>query len=195
MKIDPSKYSDDLLNKFSKEAVVFDSILEKFDSKDKINGGKVFMDFWNKYNNSDNDCSLLLCSCAYELYNNLSRFFERGVFGLFKEKQAEWEAPEVRISKEDVNSSDIDTLCNKQKIFRGLSKKEHEGKQYQQSWTLDSNIANRFAKETYSDEPKGIVVEATVDKGDIVYYDRNDHEKEVIIEYGCVNNKAVEFKT
>lgn len=192
MRIDSNEYSYFLVRKFGEKATVFNSVIENFNSKDKIDGREVFMSFWTDYDDFDNNCDSELCSYTYELYNNLGRFFERGVFGLFKERQVEWGAPEVRISKVDVGPSNIDTLCNKQEIFRGLPIKEHESRKYRQSWTLDSATANTFAKNTFNDEPKGIVVKATVNKENIIYYDQDDTEKEVIVEYGCID-KAVEF--
>ncbi len=88
--------------------------------------------------------------------------------------------------KSDIASSDVDLLSEKQVIYRGLSNLEYSSKKHGQSWTLCPSIARRFAKDTYSDKPEGIVVKATVNKKDIIYYDNNNCEKEIIVKYGCI---------
>jgi hypothetical protein len=184
MRIDSSKYSSDLLREFGDDAVIFNSLLEEFDSSEKVNGGDRFVGFWENSGYSDLESKLF--NYAYELYNNLDRFFTGGILELYRFKQAEWGAPEVRISKNNIASSDVDLLSEKQVIYRGLSNLEYSSKKYGQSWTLCPSIARKFAKDTYSDKPEGIVVKATVNKKDIIFYDKNNCEKEIIVKYGCI---------
>ena len=107
-----------------------------------------------------------------QLFNNLRRFYSGGVFELFKEKQAEWGAPRVNIFADDVPQIfDIEQLDDVITIYRGLSKAEHESKNYAQSWTIDLSIARNFAQNVYSDELKGVVVKTTISREQVIYYD------------------------
>ena len=150
----------------------------------------LFLNFW-KDCETGYDCESEIFNWAYEFYNNLSRYFNGGVFELFKFKQAEWGAPLVKITRDDVMASDVHLLDNPQKIYRGLSKTEHLKKEYAQSWTLQLSEAVRFASDIYSDEVDGIVVEAMVQREHILHYDKNQSEQEVIVEFGSIKSAEV----
>ncbi len=190
MRISPDGYFEKIERKFESDAEFFCKLIEYFDSKDKIGSRHTFLNFW-KDCETGYDCESEIFNWAYEFYNNLSRYFNSGVFGLFKFKQAEWGAPIVKITKDDVMASDVELLNNPQKIYRGLSKAEHLNKEYAQSWTLELSKAIYFAYDVYSDKVDGIVVEAMVQRKDIIYYDKNDSEQEVIIEFGAIKNAKI----
>lgn len=186
MCIDAFSYSKKLVIEFNGEAQIFNTVLETFNSKDKIGDHNTFSDFWKRHSTKSTESQLF--NWAYELYNNLMRFFSGGVLELYTFKQAEWGAPEVIITEDHVPPSNIDLLKEEQVIFRGMSREEHASRDYRQSWTIDLATATRFAKDTYSDEPSGIVVEAVINKEDVVYYDKDNNEHEVIVKSGSIIN-------
>jgi hypothetical protein len=186
MRIDPNIYHQDLVQKFGGDSVVFHTLIDFFDHSDKVSDESKFNEFW-KEKFASYECGSELHNWAYEFYNNLCRFFDGGVFQLFKSKQAEWGAPTISIQREDiVDASNIEMLDDPQIIYRGLSEIEHKSKKYAQSWTTDIEIARKFAKETYSDEPEGIVVKSKIKRDLILHYDCADSEKEVIIEKDAI---------
>lgn len=188
MRVDAKQYSKDLVREFSNESEIFNLLILEFLNK-RINDIKQFNDYMEVCGYSDSNDKLN--SYAFEHYNNLHRYDEGGVLGLFKERQPEWGAPEVRILKEDVPASNVSLLKQNQTIYRGLMPQEHTAKVYRQSWTLDIDVAERFAKSTY-EEKGGIVVTAKVNSTNVVYYNKMDSEKEVIVEYqSLINVKTV----
>ena len=189
MKIDCTSYSNSLEAEFDEAATIFNKVMEYFDCKNKINGPDTFIKFWSQNKSSDYETKIF--NWAYELYNNLDRFFSGGVLNLYMSKQAEWGAPKVTITREDVPYSDIHLLDVKQKIYRGLCHEEYSSKEYGQSWTLDINTAILFANGTYSDKPSGIVAQAVVNRNSILYFDKNNGEHEVIIEVGAVRDAHI----
>jgi hypothetical protein len=179
MRINSNEYYKMLLTKFGEQTHHFCDLIEYFDSSAKIGDCAVFVKYCS---HKTIDTNSELYDWLFEFYNNLSRYFEGGVFRLFKTKQAEWGAPRVNIQRRDVPQvSDVATLNDPQIIYRGLSEEEYQKQDYAQSWTIDINEAKKFAEGVYSDEPDGIVVQAEISRGNIIYFDSNDSEKETII--------------
>lgn len=188
MRIDYKDYYNKLYMEFKDDVSVFCEVLTYFDCPSKVGEATEFNGFWSSYffyKNTEGN----LYNYSYELYNNISRFYTGGVYKLFKFKQAEWGAPEILITKNDVpEDSEVYLLDNLQTIYRGLDKKEHESKNYFQSWTTSKEIANNFANDTYNYKSSGIVVQGQIPKNHIIYYKDSDYEKEVIVEKGKVIN-------
>lgn len=183
MRIDPVAYYKSLSQRFNANSIVFCNLIDYFDSFEKVGGSSIFVKYCdiNKIESSSEFYDWL-----YEFYNNLCRYFDGGVFNLFKTKQSEWGAPRVNIQRVDVpKKSDVNSLNDPQIIYRGLSHDEHQNKDYAQSWTVDINEAKKFANDTYYDELQGIVVMAEVKRINVIYFDNSDPEKETIIEKGC----------
>ena len=184
MRIDSSQYYKALVAKFGCDVKYFVEVIEHFDDPSKVGGAEKFLDFCKPLTIDENS---LLFDWLYEFYNNLSRYFEGGVFCLFKRRQAEWGAPQVAIKRSDVPlNSDVNALNKLQTVYRGLSLAEHHNKNYAQSWTIDLAQAQKFAQGTYSNELDGIVVTAKVDRNSILHFDSTDSEKETIIELGSI---------
>ncbi len=186
MRIDPLCYYNELFNKFGSDVHYFVKLIEYFDSSCKSNDKQRFLAFCAQFNlNTESE----LFNWLYEFYNNLSRYFKDGVFGLFKQRQAEWGAPRVTILRTDVPQiSDVSTLGTLVQVYRGLSVEEHQSKNYAQSWTIDPKVAERFANEIYSDQQNGIVVTTQVYRSNILYFDSQDSEQETIIEAGVITS-------
>jgi len=188
MRISPGKYYRFLSAKFGDESEVFNRTINFFNSSSTVGNNVEFNCFWqSNYGHKSTETELF--NWAYELYNNLKRFYEGGVFHLFKYKQAEWGAPEILITEADVpNDNQKNLLGNPQIVFRGLRKREHESKNYYQSWTTDQCKASEFATNIYSGQPNGIVVQASVSAEDVLYYNEADPEKEVIVKKGAITD-------
>ena len=177
MSINGIEYHQYLLDKFGADIKFFDEVISRFYSatpKDK----SLFFEYCDAYSI---DKGSELGDYLYEMFNNLCRYNQGGVFELFKEKQAEWGAPRVTLRTEDApNNSDVEMLSDVVTIYRGMSKDEYDNKSFTQHWTTDVNEAIKFATTIYSDLPIGVVVKAKINKQDVIYYDNNDSEKEVI---------------
>lgn len=177
MSIDGIKYHRYLLDKFGADIKFFDEVISRFYSAVHTDGS-LFLEYCDAHSI---DIDSELGDYLYEMFNNLCRYNQGGVFELFKSKQAEWGAPRVNLRPEDApRASDIDMLNDEVTIYRGMSKNEYDNKRFTQHWTTDVNEAVKFATTTYSDLPEGIVVKAKISKQDIIHYDNNDHEKEVV---------------
>ncbi|EHS1186013.1 hypothetical protein KVQ64_004362 [Vibrio vulnificus] len=184
MRIDSERYYNDLCSEFGSDAEYFVDLIEFFDHSSKVGGNEEFLEFCKHLNLNT---GTRLADWLFEFYNNLGRYFDGGVFRLFKYRQAEWGAPQVAIQRSDVPiKSDVHTLNETQIVYRGLSLAEHNSQEYAQSWTIDPIKAQEFATATYSDEPNGIVVKAIVPRDKILYFDASDSEKETIIELGAI---------
>ena len=186
MRIDSREYYASLNKKFGQDIIVFSNLLDYFDHDSKVGDHSQFISFWNaRFPDKATEGDLF--NFSYELYNNLIMFYTGGVFELFKNKQAEWGAPEIVITKLDAPAeNDINYLNDPQQIYRGLSEEEHKVRNYFQSWTTSLEQAKKFADDVYSDQPSGIVVQAKIPKENIIHYKNNDPEKEVIIEKNSI---------
>lgn len=177
MGVDGFEYYKSLSDKFSADIKFFDELISSFysaASKDK----SFFLEYCEAHSI---DMDSELGNYLYEMFNNLCRYNQGGVFELFKGKQAEWGAPRVNLRPEDVpNTSDIDMLSDVVTIYRGMSKLEYDERDFAQHWTTNADVAISFATDTYSDLPLGVVARAKINKQDIIHYDHNDYEKEVI---------------
>ncbi|WP_336951150.1 hypothetical protein [Acinetobacter sp. AS167] len=178
MKVDIMKYQRDLQDKFDKNISYFDKLISELNTS-TIQNKKNFLDFCDKNNISVNEYSELY-NCLYEMFTNICLFNTDGLLGLFQGKQAEWGTLKVTLSKEDFPKFNNDIVHEETIIYRGMSEIEFEKKDFTQHWTTDLDIARKFAFDTYSDSPRGIVVCAKIDKDDVIYYECNSHEKEII---------------
>lgn len=180
MRMVPSEYYNFFYDKFGKN----DKIIRLVDSlisthHDVTHNPKdTFNEFCEKHEiKGDSDFYPYL----YEVLNNLSVFNQDGLFALFKFRNPEWGTPRVTLNEQDITTnSDTGSLDEVVTIYRGMSIKEYETKNFSQHWTSSFEDAKRFACDTYSDEPNGIIVEAKIKKEDILYCDKNDSEKELI---------------
>ena len=177
MSIDGIKYHQYLIDKFGADIKFFDEVISRFylaTPKDK----SLFFEYCDAHSI---DKGSELGDYLYEMFNNLCRYNQGGVFELFKEKQAEWGAPRVNLRPEDVpNTLGIAMLSDVVTIYRGMSKLEYDERDFAQHWTTDINEAIKYATTIYSDLPLGVVVRAEINKQDVIYYDNNDSEKEVV---------------
>ena len=71
-------------------------------------------------------------------------------------------------------------------IYRGTSKEEYESQKLGQSWSLDKNIAEKFAFEYYKlhqnhKNTLRVVLSTEISKKAIFYYKNKGKEKEIIV--------------
>lgn len=186
MRIDPKDYSNFLQDQHGEDAENFKRLIEQF-SEFSLEEMSIirFNDFINKYKVFDES---LTFNQLYDLFNYLRLFREGDVFKLFKGRQAEWKGTQIKINESDVPAWDCRNLKEPIIIYRGMSNTEYSSGDFGQSWSLSQKVAQRFAKETYSDVIHGIAIKACINIESVIYYDPQDHEEEVIVK------NASEFK-
>lgn len=179
MRIDPREYSNMLQGEHGEDAVTFNSLIEKISGLclEELTTIR-FNNFVKEYNVLDDS---LIFNQLYDLFNYLRLFSEGGVFKLFKGRQAEWKGPKIRINDLDVPAWDRGKLKQPIIVYRGMSNSEYASGFFGQSWSVNQQVAQRFAKETYSDSTPGVVVKACINIQSVLYYDPQDYEEEVIV--------------
>lgn len=187
MRIDPKEYSNFLQNQHGEDSEMFNRLVEQFSglSLEALSTMR-FNNFVKDYNALDES---LIFNQLYDLFNYIRLFREGGALKLFKGRQAEWKGPQIRINESDVPAWDCRNLKEPITIYRGMSNAEYSSGGLGQSWSMSQEVAQRFAKEAYSDANPGIVVKTCINIDSVIYYDPQDHEEEVIVK------NASEFKT
>lgn len=180
----PSDYHQIISQVFSGQEHHFENLINSF-----FNRAQLMTDNFNSFSEqNDLEENTDLWNALYELFNNIRSFKKAGKFGVFKEREAAFGLPSNVLTENDINDKgDIDNLPEIIVIYRGMSKEEFKSGDFGQSWTTDYETARRFAEETYSDKPKGIVAKTTISKREILHYDKNK-EFEVIVIKGSPKN-------
>lgn len=184
MGINPNEYANDLFSRYRTSANLIDKLICSFSDLPK---SELTRCAFNEFIISSGlSCQYLLHDQSYDIFNYLRMFKDGGKFGLFKGRQAEWGGPVVTLQKDDTPTSDIDHLTDGSEIYRGMASSELQSSEFGQSWTTDIEVARKFAFETYSDKPRGIVAKAILEKENAIYYSLHDSESEVIILSGSI---------
>ncbi|MGY3855994.1 hypothetical protein [Aeromonas intestinalis] len=179
MGVNPDLYHADLSLRFNNYVKLIDSLVINFGVRTSSRLENEAFNLYIKQYGIPSDSKVF--NHAYEIFNYIRMFKEHGRFGIFKGRQAEWEGPVVTLHPEDVPKSDVDVLTEGMPIYRGMSEAEFNSGQFGQSWTTNLEVAKRFAKDTYSDMPQGIVARAFLDKNNAIYHSQTDFELEVIM--------------
>lgn len=192
MGIDPEMFETSLVKEFSGNAFLFHKLMQTF-RKTPANAIKteLFNDFLKSF-----QCPAdgIVCDKLFDFFNYIRLFNDGGILSLYKGRQAEWNGPKVKIKRADVPGSDIHHLANNELIYRGMSVEELQSGDFGQSWTIDASVARRFASETYSDKPAGIVVMTKLNLPDAIYHSKTDPECEVIVACGSIHfNDVLKF--
>lgn len=150
--------------------------------------------FWDKNNiNNEKD--------GYYIFDNLRHSFYSYKFGgliqLYERAEKEDWYPKIVINSFLGKQEDIDLLDNEITIYRGTSFNEYESGIFSQSWSLDEDIARKFAFVHYSgminfSSTDRVLLKTVVNKDSIFYYDKDNNEKEVIINPKDIKKEFVE---
>lgn len=179
MGIDPDFYYADCTSRFNNDVQSIDSLIITFGvNQPSTVETKDFISFTEQHGISENKD---IFNFAYDIFNYIRMFREGGRFGLFKNRQAEWEGPVVTLLPEDVSESDVELLTEGMFIYRGVSEAEFNCRKFGQSWSTSFQVAKRFAVDTYSDMQRGIVARTALDKSKVIYHSKLDPELEVIM--------------
>ncbi|MGL3046013.1 hypothetical protein ACSJMR_13265 [Acinetobacter pecorum] len=147
---------------------------------------------FSKLNNIDDE---LLNNTLFEVFNNIRNFHQGGKFEIFKYREADWGLPSNILNREDIMvNGDLSELSDSFEIYRGMSLEEFQNSDYGQSWTTDYDTARKFAEETYSDKPKGVVAKAMLTKKLVLHYEKSK-EFEVIIIKGGIKKSDVSISS
>ena len=119
-----------------------------------------------------------------------------GIYNLYKHREAECWYPKVLIRNNMGISSNVDDLDSEITIFRGTSKEEYDSAIYSQSWTLYRKVAEEFAFKHYENQEdykttSRIVLQTSISKNHVYYYDKYDDEQEIIIDERKLNEHPV----
>lgn len=120
-------------------------------------------------------------------------FLRGGVLDMYLHREAEVWYPKVIIKQFYGKQSDINDLDESITIYRGTSLSEPESGNYGQSWSLCKRVAKEFAYKHYSsqndfDLANRVVISTQISKSDILYYDKTNSEKEVIVRVEALHN-------
>lgn len=185
MGICPESYRQSLVEEFGDNAASFDVLIESFrEAASEAISTESFNDFCT---GSGHQSDAVIHNKLYDLFNYLRLFKQGGKFGLYKGRQAEWDGPVVTLENSDVPSSDVDLLPESGFIYRGMSTAEFGSGRFGQSWTTDVGVAKRFAFEVYGDKPPGVIAVASLKKANVIFYSKDDAEKEVIVVIGSID--------
>lgn len=107
----------------------------------------------------------------------------------------------IIIVREVLKPNDIDRLKEMFILYRGCDIKEYENKNYGQSWTLNLNVARRFADEEYSELPwfdksKRVILKTSFPRHGVFYYEYtpsdSEGEHEVVVDTHKLRNVEIE---
>jgi hypothetical protein len=117
---------------------------------------------------------------------------------MYKYREAEGWYPKIIIKENIGTRKHVNTLDPNITIYRGTSKDEYNSKEFGQSWTINKTVANEFAFNHYLGQPehqgtKRVVIKTTINRTNIFYFDKDDYEKEVIIDTKAIIIDSVEI--
>jgi len=198
MFIDLQEFQSDLLVKFGSDASFFNNVVnyflqdnarDEFVGVDLITFSEIRDSFWERFS------SYLLCNgykdgsvfdYSYELFNYFCSYYFGGVTALFKDRAPEWEGPRIYLTHRICNASQLESLPNSITVYRGMSESEYNNSSYGMSWSLDKEVSKRFAENSNQSGTNSLVIEAKVNKTDVLYFDPTDHEKEIVVKNGLI---------
>ncbi len=156
---------------------------------------KQIIGFWNKNKINDEKDS-------YYIFDNLRHAFNSYKFGgliqLYERAEKEYWYPKIVIDNFLGKAEDINSLNDEIIVYRGTSFKEYESGIFSQSWSLDKDIARKFAFEHYRRQlfysnTERILLKTKINKSDIFYYDGDNIEKEIVINSKDIKKEFVEI--
>ena len=156
---------------------------------------KQIIGFWNKNKINDEKDS-------YYIFDNLRLAFNSYKFGgliqLYERAEKEYWYPKIVIDNFLGKAEDINSLNDEIIVYRGTSFKEYESGIFSQSWSLDKDIARKFAFEHYRRQlfysnTERILLKTKINKSDIFYYDGDNIEKEIVINSKDIKKEFVEI--
>ncbi len=151
--------------------------------------------FWDKNGINDEKDS-------YYIFDNLRHAFNSYKFGgliqFYERAEKEDWYPKIVINSFLGKQENIDLLDNEITVYRGTSFTEYESGIFSQSWSLDKDIARKFAfvhymRQTSYSNTKRVLLKTEINKNDIFYYNKDNNEKEVIINPNNIKKELVEI--
>ena len=139
---------------------------------------------------------------SYYIFDNLRHAFNSYKFGgliqFYERAEKEDWYPKIVINSFLGKQENIDLLDNEITVYRGTSFTEYESGIFSQSWSLDKDIARKFAfvhymRQTSYSNTKRVLLKTEINKNDIFYYNKDNNEKEVIINPNNIKKELVEI--
>ena len=151
--------------------------------------------FWNKNKINDEKDS-------YYIFDNLRHAFNSYKFGgliqLYERAEKEYWYPKIVIDSFLGRAEDINSLDDEITLYRGTSFKEYESGIFSQSWSLDEDIARKFAfghyrRQLFYSNTERVLLKTKINKSGIFYYDGDNIEKEIVINPKDIKKEFVEI--
>lgn len=187
-----------LLDKFGDNAAFFDNAVN-FLLQDKSKSEFVGVDlptfsqirdsFWKRFSsfllvNGYNNCAVF--DYSYELFNYFCSYYFGGLVSLFKDRAPEWEGPRIYLKHRICSDSQLTDLPEKIVVYRGMCEVEYYSFSYGMSWSIDKNVAERFANNNTQSGNRSLVIQSSVNKADVLYFDPTDKEQEIVVKNGLI---------
>ncbi len=201
MCINPNEFSDYMINRFGSEIAKEMNDVIHFLSKDEEavllsdvvieKTPLIIKPFWNRFEAFLNKLGFNegdFFDYCYELFNYFCAYYTGGIWELFKKRNPEWLGPRIYLTNRICNEMDLINLPSKISAYRGMSKNEYNSSSYGMSWSLNVEEASRFALIQNGLGIDTVIVNAVIEKGDVLNYEPNDSEEEIVVANGTVTS-------
>ena len=148
---------EDFINKISKETpndidFFIDLIyfMKDIENTEEIgNYQKINEEFIEFYKIKTAETEINETTARYQIFDVMRHcclnFKEDGIIGAYKQSEGDSWYPKIIITEFIGKKEDIELLDDEIIIYRGISLKEFDSSKFRQSWTLDKEIASKFA--------------------------------------------------
>ena len=200
MYINVQEFEQYLFSEFGDKASFFDMTVDfmlqdeankAFENINIMEFSQVRKEFWGRFSgflssHDYEDCSVF--DYCYELFNYFCSYYYGGLSTLFKDRSPGWNGPRIYLTNRISNEEQLIGLPNEITVYRGMSLTEYNSYSFGMSWSLDVEVAKRFAVNQSNTGIKTIVVQSSLKKCNVLYHDPSDHEKEIVVKNGLINN-------
>lgn len=119
-------------------------------------------------------------------------FCSGGLVALFKHRQAEHDWPRIYLSHPLTERVILERYLDAEIVaYRGMSVAEFESGFFGMSWSLSEDKAREFAVDNYPDKPRGVVVQAIIPRDEVLYFNPEDNEQEIVVAYKTISSGRI----
>ncbi len=115
----------------------------------------------------------------YDLRCYFQHYWAGGLKELFVNRDANYNGPRIYLNKKLSTDEELSELPEVITIYRGMAREEFESNKFGMSWSLNHDVALRFAQD--SNAPDTVVVKSMVQKQDVLLYYKDRSEEEIVV--------------